>query len=628
MSVALQHRVKKLLASQAEMASAKSLLGSLPPLVAIDVGGTTAGVRTALKSSLDNASLRVAEGLLSEMDVVLASISALQQKAEAMDVTCQHVAAYLDTTERTSNAFVAQAAALTGEQRALQAEMDETKQFLSQHQVDPVDVALLEAPALDGNDDAMTVFFDVLSRVGGIKSNCKRLVEANPGPTSLELLDRVGQHQDAAYDKLYQWTLQHCGGAETEPSRLLHHAMRHLVARPAFYAHCKEALVAARRGAILRRFIIALTRGGPNGIPRPIEIHSHDPVRYAGDMLAWVHAAIASEHEYFKVLLDGAEAGETQRLVGQAFEGIARPLEVRLQQTLTGQTACPVVYQVVHLLGFYCVTMAKLVPQDAELSTVLVESLARARTSFEKQWQHQVDVFQAVMQEDRADFTLVAAHATLDTTHKLAHLLDIYQSALLPFGAQAADVAPVIECFVVALAASSKQRHADPSDALVFQLNQLGCVHATLSRYEALAGAWVAELSRDIGASIDALATAQASVVLQRCGVATLLERMAAVHEVYLVDAGSAMPGLDVDSVRIVVHNFCSLLMALELPAIERISQPDVRDEAYTRAARRLCDAYGAIHAFVFAPVMGYAQPSTIVVHTPKEIETILDLAS
>ncbi|KDO20579.1 hypothetical protein SPRG_21303 [Saprolegnia parasitica CBS 223.65] len=340
-------------------------------------------------------------------------------------------------------------------------------------------------------------------------------------------------------------------------------------------------------------------------------------------MLAWVHAAIASEHEYFKVLLDGADAGETQRLVGHAFAGIARPLEVRLQQTLTGQTACPVVYQVVHLLGFYCVTMAKLVPQDAELSTVLVESLARARTSFEKQWQHQVDLFQAAMEEDRADFTLVAAHATLDTTHKLANLLDIYQSALLPFGAQAADVAPVIECFLVALSASSKQRHADRSDALVFQLNQLGCVHATLSRYEALASEWCAELSRDIDASIDALALAQASVVLQRCAVSTLLEHMAAVRE-----AGSTMPGLDVDSVRITVHNFCSLLMALEFPAIERISQPDVRDEAYARAARRLCEAYKAIHAFVFDPVMGYAQPSTIAVHSPKEIETILDLAS
>ena len=46
-----------------------------------------------------------------------------------------------------------------------------------------------------------------------------------------------------------------------------------------------------------RRFIRALTRGGPGGMPRPIEMHAHDPRRYLGDMLAWVHQSLASERE-------------------------------------------------------------------------------------------------------------------------------------------------------------------------------------------------------------------------------------------------------------------------------------------------------------------------------------------
>ena len=37
------------------------------------------------------------------------------------------------------------------------------------------------------------------------------------------------------------------------------------------------------------RFVTALTRGGPGGMPRPIEVQAHDPRRYVGDMLAWVH---------------------------------------------------------------------------------------------------------------------------------------------------------------------------------------------------------------------------------------------------------------------------------------------------------------------------------------------------
>lgn len=42
---------------------------------------------------------------------------------------------------------------------------------------------------------------------------------------------------------------------------------------------------------------------GPGGTPRPIELHSHDPLRYVGDMLAWLHQATASEKEHLQSLL-------------------------------------------------------------------------------------------------------------------------------------------------------------------------------------------------------------------------------------------------------------------------------------------------------------------------------------
>lgn len=44
-----------------------------------------------------------------------------------------------------------------------------------------------------------------------------------------------------------------------------------------------------RHNALFRKFISALTRGGPGGLPRPIEVHAHDPLRYVGDMLGWLH---------------------------------------------------------------------------------------------------------------------------------------------------------------------------------------------------------------------------------------------------------------------------------------------------------------------------------------------------
>lgn len=88
----------------------------------------------------------------------------------------------------------------------------------------------------------------------------------------------------------------------------------------------------------------ALTRGGPNGFPRPIEIHAHDPLRYVGDMLAWVHQSIAGEREFleslFSVRGDDRMVGSIRRfeqseeeewireLMDKAFERLKSPLKV------------------------------------------------------------------------------------------------------------------------------------------------------------------------------------------------------------------------------------------------------------------------------------------------------------
>jgi conserved oligomeric Golgi complex subunit 6 len=108
-------------------------------------------------------------------------------------------------------------------------------------------------------------------------------------------------------------------------------------------------LAESRRTSLLQSFLIALTRGGPDGMPRPIEFHAHDPVRYVGDMLAWVHQAIAWENEYFESLFSvnnktrmmgsirvfdpnaGDQRNEDRwirQLMDSDVEGLCKPLKV------------------------------------------------------------------------------------------------------------------------------------------------------------------------------------------------------------------------------------------------------------------------------------------------------------
>lgn len=75
-------------------------------------------------------------------------------------------------------------------------------------------------------------------------------------------------------------------------------------------------------------------------MPRPIEMHAHDPRRYLGDMLAWVHQSLASERELFVGLFgddsrtasDAAAAPDMPRtsiLLDRVFDSICRPVKVQ-----------------------------------------------------------------------------------------------------------------------------------------------------------------------------------------------------------------------------------------------------------------------------------------------------------
>jgi hypothetical protein len=145
-----------------------------------------------------------------------------------------------------------------------------------------------------------------------------------------------------------------------EVGPMLQAAVKALRERPVLFKYCAEEVATARHNALFQRFITALTRGGPGGMPRPIEIHAHDPKRYVNDMLAWVHQALAGEHEFVvtlfgdpssqaspepttalprmtkslmeEVMDEGDESMNTHTLLDRIFESICRPLRVRIEQ--------------------------------------------------------------------------------------------------------------------------------------------------------------------------------------------------------------------------------------------------------------------------------------------------------
>ncbi|KAH7868387.1 oligomeric Golgi complex subunit 6, partial [Lentinula edodes] len=136
-----------------------------------------------------------------------------------------------------------------------------------------------------------------------------------------DIMASTASQLEQGYEKIFRWysyEFRQVGrDSQLEVNTIMREGVRRLRKRPELLNESLAALSLTRQTTLTSSFLTTLTRGGPSGLPRPIELHAHDPLRYIGDMLAWVHQAIAAERELLEALFSIKEDG---RLIGSARE--------------------------------------------------------------------------------------------------------------------------------------------------------------------------------------------------------------------------------------------------------------------------------------------------------------------
>lgn len=150
-------------------------------------------------------------------------------------------------------------------------------------------------------------FFEVLARIQKIHNECRVLMQCNCQTAALDIMEEMTLHLEGGLERLYRWTQSHCRNVDSDISGLLILAMNKLQDRPVLFKYVIDEYATVRRSLFVRNFIDALTVGGPNGNPKPIEMHAHDPKRYIGDMFAWIHQSLPQERENLLLLLKGCD---------------------------------------------------------------------------------------------------------------------------------------------------------------------------------------------------------------------------------------------------------------------------------------------------------------------------------
>uniref|UniRef100_A0A383VY11 Conserved oligomeric Golgi complex subunit 6 n=1 Tax=Tetradesmus obliquus TaxID=3088 RepID=A0A383VY11_TETOB len=408
----LARKVKKILEIKTESPDVINALSTLSGIYA----DNTPAARRQLRCTIEQRGLDINGQFLQAAEAVMQALDDVQGQLDGLSSSCGAISSALSTARGTASGLLADADKAGRELGALEAKRQMVEQFLDKYQLTPEEVAVLQAGRVGPE------FFAALSRVRSIHEHCRGLLRSAHQRAGLELMDAMAAHQEAAYEHLCRWVQAECrslgenDAPEVDPT--LTAAVAALRDRPVLFKYCAEEVAGARHGALFQRFIVALTRGGPGGLPRPIEMHAHDPRRYVADMLAWVHQALCGEREFIVALFGeggqqqqqregssggsdlqpAAAAGTLQQgaaaagdgmgsaaLLDRIFESVCRPLKVRVEQVLMMSPPLLLCYQLGQLAGFYQRLLADILGPGAALSTTVAGCRDVANRTFLEQ---------------------------------------------------------------------------------------------------------------------------------------------------------------------------------------------------------------------------------------------------
>lgn len=603
----------------------------LEALKALSVFFTENSLRTRrnLRGDIERRSLSINEDFARIFKDVKEELEGVHEDVQAMSSCCEEMTNRLKAAKEQTQDLIVKTNKLQGENHRLEVRAQVAQAFLSKFQLSSEEMF-----ALQGTRDVPVTedFFKALSRVKHIHEDVKILLRTNQQTAGLEIMEQMAVLQETSYEQLYRWAQNECRGLTQEScdiAPVLSQAMEALQDRPILYKYTLDEFGTARRCAVVRGFIDALTRGGPGGTPRPIEMHSHDPMRYVGDMLAWLHQATASEKEHLEALLKqvtiaGLEEN-MQEVVGHITEGVCRPLKVRIEQVIVAEPGAVLLYKLSNLLKFYHHTISAIIGTSVASLLITIEEMhiLSKNMFFNSLSLH------ASRLMDKVELPPVDLGPTASLTQTLALLREVlasHDSSVVPLDARQADFAQVLSCILDPLLqlCTVSASNLGTADMATYMVNSLYVMKTTLALFE-FTDKRLEMLEFQIEAHLDTLINEQASYVLTRAGLSQIYSCV----QQHGPEQGplSNLPSMDSSSLKAAMVQFDRYLSSpdtLVMPQLNFLLSAAIKEQIFRQSSELVCRAYSEMYTAVTSPANGYKEPESLVPRSPLQVTTLL----
>lgn len=583
--------------------------------------------RLELRGEVERHALGTCRAVLEALQEMNTLLERVQQDVKAVRGCCDDMEGQLNMTRTAAGSLTQRTAQLKTARasNALRGEL--AARFVAVFTLSPEERTALTAGAMTED------FFAALERVHAISNKARMLVRTTLAQQAgLDVLDRMGDLADAAYDQITafaQKEFRQLSGESPEPPHLLCTALQLLAReRPSLMKFCMDEVQQVRKQALVTAFVRALTQGGPNGVPAPMDASSSDPVRHVGDMLAWFHQTLASENELVTNLFGKAAvaSGAVVAVVGPSLTPCCGPFRSRLELVLKeAHLDIVLAHELRSLLQFYRVSLAVYVSADCPFGVLLAEFQLHFRNLFDNlvaTAARDADAVQTV-HPDLGPPSLL--HKAVYHLSRIGETLD---NSLLP--AEERTSAVLLEPLVNPLVSMCVRTAANLSLELgsVFLINCFVLLRDVLAPHGRHCRPLLDSLEAQISTAVEGVADSEVEMFLTR---AQLLQSLKALSD--LASTGESplsAPGLDAKSLSESVRILETAVLGqgdlvLAMGACGKIQDDVIRGTVKRLVAAQLVRAYSELHALVHNSSNNYPDAGQIMRYSPEQFRTLLE---
>ncbi|KAI8151842.1 Conserved oligomeric Golgi complex subunit 6 [Colletotrichum sp. SAR 10_70] len=375
----------------------------------------------------------------------------------------QHVRSRITAAHQNTDPILTEASSLIHQRAEVDSKQHILKTLRSHFMLSDHEVASLTSTAEPVDDS----FFTTLTKAKRISKDCEILLGFEKQTLGLEIMDQTSKNLNLAFQKLYKWVQREFKTLNLENPQMnssIRRAIRVLAERPSLFQNCLDFFAEARERILSDSFNLALTGTTDSGVEdhsvKPIEMAAHDPLRYVGDMLAWIHSATVSEREALEILFvsegdeiakglqsgranelwqllddgEGDAAGDYDALkalndlVDRDVSGATRILRQRVEQVIQSNEETILAYKLANILGFYRFTFTKLLGSQCGLLDLMSGLEAGALRQFRSLMRDHIATLQGDFQQTPSD--LGPPDFLLDALKQLTAVMKTYEISL------------------------------------------------------------------------------------------------------------------------------------------------------------------------------------------------------